>query len=56
MIIAPSLEEDISSNDTYQRKSDAPNQSRDRGVVISNSEDLGFVNGKDNDADSPIQK
>ena len=46
MIIAPALEEDISFSDTYQGKSDVSNQSRDRSVLISNSQDLFFVNGK----------
>ena len=49
-IMAPTLEEDICSHDKHQGDADAPNQTRDKGTLISNSPDLVSAARKDKDA------
>ena len=49
-IMAPTLEENICSRNKHQEDTDAPNQTRDKGALISNSPDLVSVARKDKDA------
>ena len=49
-IMAPTLEENICSRNKHQEDADAPNQTRDKGALISNSPDLVSVARKDKDA------
>ena len=49
-IMAPTLEEGICSHDKHKGDADAPNQTRDKGTLISNSPDLVSAARKDKDA------
>ena len=49
--MAPDLVNNIGSHDKHQVDTDARNQTRDKGALISNSLDLGSVAVKDTDAD-----